>query len=382
VISVISVVILVSSVPSSSARAQAAPDAVAARLVQARDAQDAGRTSDVLSLTEDIVRTAPGNREAVALRLNALIADKQLRRASAEYARYVAAVGTEDAQLLATLARAELWALSGSETGLQLRSLALERLARHGDAKALQALRAAATSDRATVAERLNADLSLARLGERDATDRLLKLAELPELHDRTPVVEALEAAGSRSAQPWILQTLNDGNPLTRAAAARALGSLKAIETISRLREMLKDSVFLVRLSAAISLKRLGDQSADALLDGWLQSDLTDVRLMAAEAYADSLTREWVKALTPVLQGSNEMGRLKAAELLRHQEPARSRSIVVEAVRSPNPAVRNEASRLLEWTTPYDLKLLRELLDDDSPWVRLHAAGALLSAGV
>lgn len=376
-LSVVSVVI--SSV--SSVRAQAVPDALAARLVQARDAQNAGRTSDVLRLTEDIVRTAPGNRDAVALRMNALIADKQRRRASVEYDRYSAAVGSEDAQLLATLAHAELWTLSGSDTGFQLRSLALERLARHGDAKALQTVRTTATSQRATVAERLNADLSLARLGERDATDRLLKLAELPELHDRTPIVEALDAAGSRSAQPWILQALNDSNPLTRAAAARALGSLKAYETISRLREMLKDSVFLVRLSAAISLKRLGDGSADSLLDGWLQSDLTDVRLMAAEAYTESVTREWVKALTPVLQGSNEMGRLKAAELLRRQESARSRSIVVEAVRSPNPAVRNEASRLLESTPPYDLRLLRELLDDESPWVRLHAAGALLSAG-
>lgn len=377
----ISVVILVSSLPISSARAQPVSDALTARLIQARDAQNAGRTSDVLRLTEDIVRTTPGNREAVALRITALIADKQLRRASVEYDRYRAAVGAEDAQLLSTLARAELWALSGSDTGLQLRTLALERLARDGDVKALQALRAAATSERATVAERLNADISLARLGEENATDRLLKLAAVPEVHDRTPIVEALEAAGSRSAQPWILQALNDGNPLTRAAAARALGSLKAYETTARLREMLKDSVFLVRLSAAISLKRLGDTSADSLLDGWLQSDLTDVRLMAAEAYSDGLTREWAKALTPVLQSSNEMGRLKAAELLRRQESARSRSIVVEAVRSPNPAVRNEASRLLESTTPYDLQLLRELLDDESPWVRLRAAGALLSAG-
>ncbi|MBI4476394.1 MAG: HEAT repeat domain-containing protein, partial [Acidobacteria bacterium] len=348
------------------------------RLVEAREAQTAGRTGDVLRLTDDIVRLAPANRDAAALRIDALVANREIRRAAAEYDRYRVAAGAHDAQLLATVARAELWVLSGTGAGLQLRSLALERLARGGDAAALQALRASAKDSRATAAERLTANLSLARLGERDAVDRLVTIGESPDIPDRTPVVEALEAAGARSAQAWILQRLRETNPLTRAAAARALGTLKAFESIARLREMLSDSVFLVRFSAAISLKRLGDSSADPLLADWLQSDLPDVRLMAAEAYTESMTREWVTALKPVLQTPNELQRVKAAALLRRQDERASRSIVFDAVRSPNPAVRNEASRYLEALTPYDLGLLRSLLDDDSEWVRLHAAGALI----
>lgn len=359
---------------------QAQPDPVADRLARAQAARAAGELPEVLRLTAEILAVAPANRDAAALRIEAQLARQERRQAAVTYDRYVAATGVEDSGLLSGLAKAELKALSLSEQSLRLRSWALERLARAGDQSAREELRAMALSHKATIAERVNGNISLARLGDAGAGERLGSLAASPELRDRTSIVEALEAAGVRSSSAIVVGLLDDPNPTTRAASARALGTLKAYEAIPRLQKALADPVFLVRLSAAVGLKRLGDTSADGLLAGWLRSDLADVRLVAAEAYQDGVTREWTKAILPLVDHGNDLTRLKAAELLMGHEAARSRSILVDAVRSPNPAVREAASRLLERLTPPDLRLLRGLLDDASPWVRLHAAGAILIA--
>ena len=67
---------------------------------------------------------------------------------------------------------------------------------------------------------------------------------------------------------------------------------------------------------------------------------------------------------------------LQAARVLAPEEP--SLTTVTALLADDNPAIRTEAARAVEERFPEALTVIRQMLNEPDPWIRLYAAGALL----
>jgi HEAT repeat protein len=312
---------------------------------------------------------ANARREAAAREIEALLVKGDVAAALDRYERQAGAVGSGDVGLLAPIARAVLTELSKSDAA-EIRDAALLKLARHGDAAARRAIAGlVAEGDPSALG-------ALASQGDRAAVARLegfVTGSAIPG--QRHAAVEALGQAGSSRSAGVLRKALADSDPLLRVTAAEAIGTLHVEAAIPDLVANLDHEMLLVRVSAAVALKRLGDGTGDAILQEALQSPLPDVRIMAAKAWADSGDTSWVGAILPVLQADG-LTRLHAAELLLDQDPAGAQAVLAEALADKNPVTRDEAARIL--ARRGDLGALARLLGDPIPWARLHAADTIL----
>jgi HEAT repeat protein len=120
------------------------------------------------------------------------------------------------------------------------------------------------------------------------------------------------------------------------------------------------------------------------IVERMLQSEVPDLRIMAAEAY-DGQNGAWVSAIMPLLENRDGVTRLQAARLIAPVNPEAARRTLQQAAGDPNPVIRAEAVSVMAdvgATTPdvADLTQARRLLRDADPGVRLHAAAVLLAA--
>jgi hypothetical protein len=97
-------------------------------------------------------------------------------------------------------------------------------------------------------------------------------------------IVDALGAGTYREARPLIERRLTEGDLELRAAAARALGQLQAIECATTLMAALKDEAWQVRAQAARALGRVGAPLATDVLAARLTDRSWWVRHHAAYA--------------------------------------------------------------------------------------------------
>ena len=130
--------------------------------------------------------------------------------------------------------------------------------------------------------------------------------------------------------------------------------------------------------TAALALKRLGDASADSVVAGYLKSEIPDVRLMAAEAFAGSNSKEWLPLVMSLQSHSNEQVRVRVAATIACCDRTAARGILLAALKS-HPLVRLDAARVLEDKGLADAALARQLLGDDLEAVRIAAAGMAIA---
>lgn len=122
-----------------------------------------------------------------------------------------------------------------------LRAVALRQIARHAPAeRAIVAVRGALAAPPGEGLVGVAAELA-GRLGARGCVERLLTLAETPELRDpeRARVLEALGLLGERAHEETLLRHLEDPSPEVRCACASALGRVgtaAALKHLARLR--------------------------------------------------------------------------------------------------------------------------------------------------
>ena len=351
-------------------------DRVAGTLGRGWTAYAAGQFAEAARFADEALAIDSRDHDAVSLKVRAS-SRIAVTAALEAYERWLALAGSEDVALLRVLARSVLAQMAASgDRGLQLQ--ALTRLERGGDRTAgarLQELGSLADT---------GADFERALQGDGAAAMRLL------EARNTTPVppqalAAALPAAGP-AAVPRLRELLKHPAGPVRGAAALALGRLDAQEARADLKPLFTDPA--TRTFASIALARLGDSDAEQVVQELLQSPVADLRLIAAEAYADRGPGPWVQALMPLLQDRNGLTRVRAAELLSAAAPEAAAATLAEAASDPNPVVRGDASRVLERTgsrlgsvesscEPRTIAALRRLLRDSDPAVRLHAAGAL-----
>jgi len=354
---------------------------VAKALAGARESLAGGRAEEAITSVNSVLARYPANREAVEIKITALLERQQFEQALATYDAYTTALKKPDVGVLGLIARAELRRVVRRQPGDAVATAAaLERLAGAGDGEALQALKRAAASQSSTSRDALAPLVSLARLGDTDAATRLAALLPSPSWEGKTAVIRALQDARARSQAPKIVALLDDPQPQVRAAAALALGVLQFADAVPKLQGLFKHDLPMVRLFAAVALRRLGQTSADVFLAGVLNSEVPEMRLTAAEAYQSSKSTQWVPRVRELLGDRDEMARLRAADLLAPRDAAVARTALVSALDSPIPLLREEAARILDTRDLLDEKVMRRLLGDPYEGVRLHGAGAALKA--
>jgi HEAT repeat protein len=341
----------------------------------------AGRPGDAETSADALLSAGRARHDAATLKIHARIQAGRPDGALDSYEQWMQSVGREDVFLLQPIARGVLDALTRSQdAGVKLK--ALEVLAASGDADAAARLSAMSSAQGAA-----DTDDTLARLGNAKAIARLQQRVSNPGARgDVSDAIEALVKAKATGAIPAIAGALDPARPMpTKLAAARALGQLDARDAIPQLRQALRDPDPSVRMMAAASLSRLGDQSGSEILQQMENSPLADVRLMLAEIAApQNPAGTWVASATKALEDPDPLVRLSAAELLVKYaaDPAPGLLVLTGALADPNPAMRVAAS----WTVEEipiqllgnDLPSLRRWLRDATPQVRIAAAAALL----
>jgi HEAT repeat protein len=377
---VIFILLLGALLAAAPAAAQQAltPQRVASLVKEARAALTAGRPEDAVARADQVLEGSPGNRDAAAVKIDALGALRKPLNALDAYEAFIAATKREDLPLVGVVARAELQALT-TDTLTHVKIDALAALARAGDPNPRSELVRISRSEQGAESGRL-ATIALGAFRDQTAARTLRELAATGSAQSRIEALEALGKVDARAATEGLQQLLNDPDPSARMQAMEALSRLDARSAIPQLKAILEEQTPYLRLPAAVALKRLGDASSDALVRSALDSPVLNVRLLAAQAYAGTADAAWILSIRPILQSGDIVSRLAAAELLLPHDRTGVLAVLKEAAADTNPIVRSETARILSEDRSPDVALLRPLLRDKNAEVRLQAARGILDA--
>jgi HEAT repeat protein len=253
--------------------------------------------------------------------------------------------------------------------------LALERLARDGDADARRQLQTLAVKRRTPAAV-----AALMRLGDKSQVDVAKQLLSDRVLSDPVQLFSALDHVGATSAAPVLMPWLDAPEDDIASAAALALGRLAYLPAVPELRRVMAGANPLRRPAAAAALWRLGKRDVRSALDEALENFLPEVRLSAAAAWAPETNGPWSGVIRRLLDDPNPARRIAAARLLRTTDPGAVRRTMGVDMRSvEDPVLRSEAASVFELVaTAADSSTLAESLEDPDATVQIHAAGAVL----
>lgn len=358
---------------------------VSKALESARAAKAAGNIAGALATVAGVLKRDPANAPATEFLVSTYLEQGRIAEALAGYDAHVAARKRPDGPMLAAIGRADLkrvWQAAPNQPILMAN--VLERLARDGDAAALNALKQRSSSNRSITTEELAPTISLARLKDPEGITKLNQLLGAPTPEERAQVIQAIAAADARSLTPAVIGQLGDGNTMVRTAAVVALGNLQARQAIPQLQGIFDNDVPAVKMFAAVSLKRLGQSTADTFLAGLLNGQIAELRVIAAGAYQSTSVvargPAWDKAVRELMASPNEQHRLQAAEMLACCDVAAARTALRSALSSPNPLLRSGAAKIFEARPELaDLAIARGILGDALDPVRLYGAGLAMT---
>ena len=330
-----------------------------------------GQGAAAVQHADQILSRRPWDHSAAALKIAAL-SSADPTRGLESYETWMGR-GQDDAGLLDLVAREVMRAAaSGSDPRLR-------REARQLMSAAHLSLPAPAEGD---AADTFAHDAALAQAGDASALQRLEAMAGNPMVGDKTPLVKALEDVGT-PGQAGLIEILKTGRGPAPGDAARALGRLNATGAVPALKQAMNTPEPYTRSSAAVALALLGDSAGEQAVSGMLDSQVPDIRLMAAEAWRGQ-DGPWVSAVMPLLDNQDGLIRLRAAGLIAPVNPDAARRVLDQASGDPNPVVRSEALAItaraaLDHPTVADLPGLRKRLRDADPAVRMYAAAAIMA---
>jgi len=384
---VIAIVMIVGAAIAADARAQvrdraappaAAPASDAATLAAGWTALATGRHDEAARQAETILQRRRWDRAALLLKISALSAASSTRGLDS-YEQWLGSKRPDDITLIEPIAIAALQEIAAAADP-QLRRDALDALVGARVPGARERLDALAGTNPDLAAQR---DAAAARAGDAAALQRLNAAAESAAADPRASgyLANALAQLGS-SGEPGLLLLAKAGNPQSRVAATKALGSVKTEASRGALLTLEKDPDPLVRLWATVSRARGGDDEAMVKVEQMLQSPAPDVQIAASQAW-EGRPGPWVEVLRPLLANPDGVVRLHAAQALAPVDPDSARRVLDAALTDPNPVVRLESASAIDAILerqPYvlDLPSLRQRLRDRDPHVRLTVAGALL----
>jgi HEAT repeat protein len=363
----------------SQAATTSVADAAAAIIAEGRVALKAGRTEEAISAADRALQSVPGHREATSLKIDALVAVPRLSDAYDVYDAFLRVTKRDDTALLQPLSIATLQALTSSQNA-EARIGALGILAEHGRKAARDDLGRTVESKSDSYAAQL-AVSELARLGDQAGLKRLRALAATAASPmDRLSALDSLAAIDPVAAGAGYSSLLKDKNPGVLFAAVRGVGRCRTVRAIPRLRDLLAAPILGLQVRAAASLIEMGDTTGLPTLEANLSAEVAELRLMAAAGLRAHRDPRWVEAVRPILENRDLFYRVEAAEMLLKATPAEALRTLIDALKDPNPIVREQAAKVLAAQPAPSVSALRPLLRDQAPTVRRRAAAGILRA--
>lgn len=325
-------------------------------------------------------------------------------KSNANVARALAAVDVTTDSQLASLS-------SGS---LADRELAVERLARLGDPKAVTPLIEALVTSKEP---RLKVKIAetLGRLRDRRAVDSLIAASRAREGELRIAAITSLGLIGDHTAAEPLFVSAKDEDRQVRDAAIRSLAALgisvdrvaadlsapnwqiraAALSTLARLGDpgavplavsALKDVDVRVRSEAARTAGVLGDPRALNPLITSLSDAAVEVRVEATYALGSLKDARSIGPLTGLLNDRDSQVSLAAAEALARMREPKATRVLIGSLSAEDSRVRSRAAQVLarvsaEGPLEEGVKPLAQALSDRDPVVRYHVAEALIAQG-
>lgn len=247
------------------------------------------------------------------------------------------------------------------------------------------------------------------QIGEQ-AIDPLTDMLHSDNNEYQRKAAHILAAIGDSRALVQLIITLDDEDPLVRAAVASALGNFRDSRAMGPLLKAIQDNNTSVRANAALSLGNFDDSKiTDALLMS-LEDKEPDVRRNVIRALASHSPDYVDAALNKATRDSDESVRQMAAAALQHRKgdhvafdrlnlegdiTEEMRQTIdkvmadgqldtqdMEILRHSNPRVRSELlSYIAEKSGPQMVKLMLPGLNDINPAVRAKAINSLTKMG-
>jgi len=222
-------------------------------------------------------------------------------------------------------------------------------------------------------------------------------------------VLEKMEKIGDAHAISTQLQALQDRDPEKRRMAARALGTIKAVEAIPTLCQALQDEFIgvccaaawalglirsaeavpallaalqdeehWVRMAAAEALGRIGDVQAIPILHQTLRDKMWWVRQEATGALGEIGNTQSIPALCVLLQDDSEHVHIEAVEALGKIGHAQTIPALCKSLQDMNWRVRRAAVKALgKIGDPSTLPALQRALQDENSQVGVFAVEAI-----
>ena len=195
---------------------------------------------------------------------------------------------------------------------LEVRRSAVVALGRIGDSRATPAL-VEKLSDPALAIEAANA---LARIGDPQAVDGLLKLVGNSDASVRQAAVSALNSVIPPSMSERIIPLLNDPDPNVRESAVKIAGYFGYPQSASELVKLARDPDEQVRCAAIEHLPYIDDEQVTGVLARAIKNETPKVRAAAARALGNMDSPEVVTQLVEGLADEDVWVRYFSARAL------------------------------------------------------------------
>ena len=342
--------------------------------------------SVVAQQTGAVKPPAPASETAAVARGWTLLADGNAAQASKVAAdvlkRFPGSVAVATLFVDAEIARAGATAgLAAYERWLEKRTLedgyVLRRVSRSVLRDLLRDPNPAARADAAAALEADGERVAAEAAPATESVDTLLSHMEQPS-PGRPRLVAALARSRDPRAVPVLTRALDDDDMILRAAAAEALGTLGATDSVPRLHALLADPVLSVQLAAAKALLAMNDRRGAEWLRQLASSEHAAIRLEGVRALKKEADPEWQATVRALTGDVNPEVRRGAAELIAPFDPVLAETTLKPLLDDPNPAVRQVARISYAGSVTNDLTTLRGFLRHDDAFARLHAAARIL----
>ncbi len=225
---------------------------------------------------------------------------------------------------------------------------------------------------------RINAYKLISLMNDERCYDILIKGTEDFIAKVRRIAYSGLEKFEAKNA---LMNGLRDVDPLTRIAAAQALGRLGEKEMMDFIRGELKEASGEKLERGIIALAEMGDTSAIPLIEEYLYAAPWEVRLAAIEALLILHNDAGIDVLKQGLRSDDPFTRVRAVQILKEHKIQEATQLFEEAVQDEYTNVVIVAlEALAEYGNKEHRKIFAERMDASNPLVQIAAATAYLQA--